>query len=149
LVEAATPYLPLGRTAYLTSSFGESRGTRYHAGIDLSTNMEEGWPVIAPSDGAVEFAARGAFGYGRHIKFKAKDEHIWLFAHLSEFSPKIDSLIHREMLKKEKANVHLSLKIRFKKGDTWDIAAAQALEIRICTLNAEHQMEKLLLTLAK
>jgi hypothetical protein len=116
--EAAPPYLPLGKTAYLTSSFGESRGTRYHAGIDLSTNMEEGWPIIAPSDGAVEFAARGAFGYGRHIKFKAKDEHIWLYAHLSEFSPKIDSLIHREMLKKEKANVHLSLKLKFKKGDT-------------------------------
>jgi len=116
--EAAIPYLPLGKTAYLTSSFCESRGTRYHAGIDLSTNMEEGWPVIAPSDGTVEFEARGAFGYGRYIKFKAKDEHIWLFAHLSEFNPKIDNLIHREMLKKEKPNVHLSSKIKFKKGDT-------------------------------
>jgi len=116
--EAAMPYLPLGREAYLTSSFGESRGTRYHAGIDLSTNMEEGWPVIAPSDGRVEFEARGAFGYGRHIKFKTNDDHIWLFAHLSEFSPKIDSLIRKEMLKKEKANVQLSSKIKFKKGDT-------------------------------
>ena len=116
--QAAIPYLPLGRTAYLTSSFGEDRGVRYHAGIDLSTNMEEGWPVIAPSDGRVEFAARGAFGYGRHIKFKAKDDHIWVFAHLSEFSPKIDSLIHKEILKKEKANVQISPKIRFKKGDT-------------------------------
>jgi len=116
--QAAIPYLPLGKTAYLTSSFGENRGTRYHAGIDLSTNMEEGWPVIAPSNGTLEFAARGAFGYGRHIKFKANDNHIWLFAHLSEFNHKIDSLIHKEMLKKEKANVHLSPKIKFKKGDT-------------------------------
>jgi hypothetical protein len=118
LYAVAAQYQPLGRIAYLTSSFGESRGTRYHAGIDLSTNMEEGWPIIAPSDGMAEFAARGAFGYGRHIKFKAKDEYIWLFAHLSEFSPKIDSLIHKEMLKKEKPNVQLPLKIRFKKGDT-------------------------------
>jgi murein DD-endopeptidase MepM/ murein hydrolase activator NlpD len=115
---AQAAYQPLGRIAYLTSSFGESRGSRYHAGIDLSTNMEEGWPVIAPSNGTVEFAARGAFGYGRHIKFKAKDEHIWMFAHLSEFNPKIDSLIRKEMKKKEKPNVHLSLKIHFKKGDT-------------------------------
>jgi len=118
LATAATPYRPLGREAYLTSSFGEDRGTRYHAGIDFSTNKEEGWPVIAPSDGMVEFAARGAFNYGRYIKFKAKDEHIWLFAHLSEFNPKIDSLIRKEMLKKEKPDVQLSLKIRFKKGDT-------------------------------
>jgi len=114
----AAQYQPLGREAYLTSSFGESRGTRYHAGIDLSTNMEEGWPIIAPSDGTVEFEARGAFGYGRHIKFKAKDEHVWLFAHLSEFNPKIDILIRKEMLKKEKPNVQLTSKIKFKKGDT-------------------------------
>jgi hypothetical protein len=80
--------------------------------------MEEGWPVIAPSSGIVEFAARGAFGYGRHIKFKAKDEHIWVFAHLSEFHPKIDSLIRREMLKKEKPSVQISVKIPFKAGDT-------------------------------
>jgi hypothetical protein len=118
LAEASTPYLPLGRTAYLTSSFGESRGVRYHSGIDFSTNMEEGWPVIAPSNGVVEFAARGAFGYGRHIKFKASDKHIWLFAHLSEFNPRIDSLVRKEVLKKEKPNVQFSMKIAFKKGDT-------------------------------
>jgi murein DD-endopeptidase MepM/ murein hydrolase activator NlpD len=115
---AAAQYQPLGRTAYLTSSFGESRGARYHAGIDFSTNKEEGWTIIAPSDGVIEFAARGAFGYGRHIKFKAKDEHVWLFAHLSQFSSRIDSLIRKEMLKKEKPSVSLSLKVRFKKGDT-------------------------------
>jgi hypothetical protein len=117
-VVAASPYQPLGKTAYLTSSFGEDRGTRYHAGIDFSTDMEEGWPVIAPSNGVVEFAARGAFGYGRYIKFKAKDEHIWVFAHLAEFNRKIDTLIRKEMMKKEKPNVQLSLKIPFKKGDT-------------------------------
>ena len=114
----AQPYQPLGRTAYLTSSFGEDRGVRYHAGIDFSTNMEEGWPVLAPSDGVVEFAARGPFGYGRYIRFKARDNHIWLFAHLAEFNSRIDTLIRSEMQKKEKANVQLSLKLNFKKGDT-------------------------------
>jgi len=118
LYAVAAQYQPLGKEAYLTSSFGESRGTRYHAGIDFSTNKEEGWPIIAPSDGVAEFAARGAFGYGRHLKFKAKDEHVWLFAHLSQFNPVIDSLIRKELLKKEKPSVSLSLKVRFKKGDT-------------------------------
>jgi len=118
LAMIAWAYQPLGRTAYLTSSFGEDRGTRYHMGIDFSTDMEEGWPVLAPSDGVVEFAARGPFGYGRYIRFKAQSEHIWVFAHLAEFHPKIDALIREEMLKKEKAAVQLSLKLRFKKGDT-------------------------------
>lgn len=111
-------YQPLGRTAYLTSSFGEDRGTRYHMGIDFSTDMEEGWPVIAPSNGVVELAARGPFGYGRYMRFKAQSEHIWLFAHLAEFHPKIDTLIRAEMLKKEKIVVQIPLKMRFKKGDT-------------------------------
>jgi hypothetical protein len=119
LALAALPsYRPLGRTAYLTSSFGEDRGTRYHAGIDFSTNREEGWPVIAPENGVVIFAARGAFGYGRFVKFRIQDKHVWLFAHLSEFTPKIDSLIREEMLKKEKPNVSISPGLRFKKGDT-------------------------------
>jgi hypothetical protein len=116
--KAAPLYQPLGKTAYLTSSFGEDRGSRYHAGIDFSTSMEEGWPIIAPSNGFVEFAARGAFGYGRHIKFKTNDKHVWLFAHLSEFNSKIDTLIREELLKTEKPRAQLSMKIPFKKGDT-------------------------------
>ena len=46
-------YDPFKRDAYLTSSFGENRGTRYHAGIDYSTQMEEGWPIYAPENGYV------------------------------------------------------------------------------------------------
>ena len=41
----ASDYNPFQKEAYLTSSFGESRGSRYHAGIDYSTNMEEGWTL--------------------------------------------------------------------------------------------------------
>ena len=116
--EVFSAYNPLGRDAYITSSFGESRGTRYHAGIDFSTDMEEGWAVIAPDDGTVEFAAKGAFGYGRYIKFRTKDKYVWLFAHLSEYNPKIDAAIRKEILKKQKPKVQLNLNIRFKKGDT-------------------------------
>lgn len=117
-VEVFSAYNPLGRDAYLTSSFGESRGTRYHAGIDFSTDMEEGWAVIAPDDGVVEFTAKGAFGYGRYIKFRTKDKYVWLFAHLSEYNPKIDAAIRKEVQKKQKPKVQLNLNIRFKKGDT-------------------------------
>ena len=43
-------YVPFGKLGYLTSSFGESRGTRYHAGVDYSTEMQEGFPSIATED---------------------------------------------------------------------------------------------------
>ena len=46
-LNAESLYFPFQKEAFLTSSFGENRGTRYHAGVDYSTNMEEGWVVFA------------------------------------------------------------------------------------------------------
>ena len=34
LFAADSIYVPFGKLGYLSSSFGENRGTRYHAGID-------------------------------------------------------------------------------------------------------------------
>ena len=51
LFAADSIYVPFGKLGYLSSSFGENRGTRYHAGIDYSTEMKEGFPSIAPEDG--------------------------------------------------------------------------------------------------
>ena len=62
-------YNPFGRDAYLTSSFGENRGTRYHLGIDYSTEMEEGWVVYAPEDGTVSEIKTSPFGYGKVLFF--------------------------------------------------------------------------------
>ena len=69
-VAAGPTYNPFNRDAYLTSSFGENRGTRYHAGFDYSTNMEEGWVVYAPENGKVEELRVSPFGYGKLMLFK-------------------------------------------------------------------------------
>ena len=92
---AQSSYMPLGRTAYTTSSFGENRGTRYHAGVDYSTEMQEGWPVIAPKDGAVEFLGVSPFGYGKHLRFRTVEGELWLYAHLSGFAAPLDSIVAR------------------------------------------------------
>jgi murein DD-endopeptidase MepM/ murein hydrolase activator NlpD len=77
----AADYSPFGHPAYLTSSFGENRGTRYHAGIDYSTEMEEGWPVLAPEAGTIEEVRVSPFAYGKVLFFKGKSGRLWVFAH--------------------------------------------------------------------
>lgn len=113
------PMHPLGREAWLTSSFGESRGNRYHAGIDYGTEMEEGWPVLAPENGVVEEVRISPFGYGKVLFFKGSTG-TWVLAHLSDFANPIDSVI--QSLRIRRRSNQLSHRINrnnhFRKGDT-------------------------------
>lgn len=111
-------YQPMGRTAYTTSSFGESRGTRYHGGIDFATQMEEGWPVTAPVDGTVESLSLSPFGYGKHIRFLGSDGRLWLFAHLSGFAPRLDSVADSRRRDIRKNALTMEPRMAFRKGDT-------------------------------
>ena len=89
-------YRPFDRDAYLTSSFGENRGTRYHAGFDYSTQMEEGWPIYAPEDGKVEELRVSPFHYGKLMLFKGKSGKTWAFAHQSSFGKLDDQVIKKQ-----------------------------------------------------
>jgi hypothetical protein len=113
-------YVPFGKLGYLTSSFGESRGTRYHAGVDYSTEMQEGFPSIAPEDGKIVQVKMSPYGYGKVIYFEDKLGRTWVFAHQSGFSKKLDSLIRYTQKKTKKNDISIDHpKIpAFQKGDT-------------------------------
>jgi len=101
LLLAVENYQPLGHTAYTTSTFSENRGTRYHAGVDWSTEMKEGWPVFAPEDGRVIELRQSPFSYGRNVMFRANSGNIWLFAHLSGFASRLDSAFELQKIKRQ------------------------------------------------
>ncbi|HSQ41766.1 MAG TPA: hypothetical protein VLM37_05760 [Fibrobacteraceae bacterium] len=82
---------PLAHPAFTTSSFGENRGTRYHNGVDWSTDKQEGWPVVAPENGHVERLRQSPYGYGRNLLYRGISGRIWVFGHLSGFAPRLDS----------------------------------------------------------
>ncbi len=113
-------YVPFGKPAYLTSSFGENRGTRYHAGIDYSTDMREGFPVIAPEDGKVLQARVSPYGYGKVVYFRGTSGRTWVFAHQSGFSRALDSLVRDTQSKTGANDVSIANpKIpEFRQGDT-------------------------------
>lgn len=110
-------YSPFGRDAYLTSSFAENRGTRYHAGIDYSTNMEEGWPILAPEDGKVQELRVSPFGYGKVMYYKGASGKTWVFGHQSSFG-ELDDLISKKQYATKKNDVTVNPGKAFKKGDT-------------------------------
>ena len=118
LAPAAEPvYSPFQKNAYLTSSFGENRGTRYHAGVDYSTLMEEGWVIYAPENGKVEEIRVSPFFYGKVMFFKGESGKTWVFAHQSSFG-KLDSLYIAEQFSKKSNDVTLKPNAPYKKGDT-------------------------------
>ena len=111
-------YDPFQRDAYLTSSFGENRGTRYHAGIDYSTQMEEGWPIFAPENGVVKEIKISPFGYGKVMFFEGHSGKTWVFAHQSSFPQSIEKLIKQKQYSTKSNDISIKPNIRFRKGDT-------------------------------
>ena len=111
-------YDPFQRDAYLTSSFGENRGTRYHAGIDYSTEMEEGWPIFAPENGVVKEIQVSPFGYGKVMFFEGNSGKTWVFAHQSSFPQSIENLVRQKQYATKSNDVTVKPNIRFRKGDT-------------------------------
>ena len=111
-------YDPFQRDAYLTSSFGENRGTRYHAGIDYSTQMEEGWPIFAPENGYVKEVQTSPFGYGKVMFFEGNSGKTWVFAHQSSFTESVEKLVRQKQYATKSNDVSVKPNIRFRKGDT-------------------------------
>ena len=111
-------YDPFQRDAYLTSSFGENRGTRYHAGIDYSTQMEEGWPIFAPENGYVKEVQTSPFGYGKVMYFEGNSGKTWVFAHQSSFTPAVENALKQKQYATKSNDVTVKPNIRFRKGDT-------------------------------
>ena len=113
----APTYQPFQREAYLTSSFGENRGTRYHAGIDYSTQMEEGWPIYAPENGKVKELRVSPFGYGKVMYFQGNSGKTWVFAHQSSFG-KLDAQVSAKQYSTRKNDVVIQPNTSYKQGDT-------------------------------
>ena len=116
-------YSPFKRDAFLTSSFGENRGTRYHAGFDYSTQMEEGWVVYAPEDGKVVELSVSPFMYGKLMLFKGESGKTWAFAHQSSFG-KLDEMVMAKQYATKKNDVKVSPNVSYKKGDTLTFAGS-------------------------
>ena len=85
---AAEPALlwPLDLDPALSSTFGETRSSAFHAGIDLKTWGRTGCEVRAVAAGHVMRVRTSPWGYGRAVYQKLRDGRIAVYAHLESFS---------------------------------------------------------------
>ncbi|UCD64493.1 MAG: M23 family metallopeptidase [Candidatus Zixiibacteriota bacterium] len=89
------PIWPVKRQIDLSSSFGEYRLNRFHAGIDIRTGAKIGTRVYSPVSGYVWRIKMSYYGYGKGLYIMGKDGHIYVFGHLHDFAPKIDTIVKR------------------------------------------------------
>ena len=98
---------PMDAPPALTSTFGEYRGGRLHAAIDLKTYGKEGYPVTAIADGYVWRVRTSPWGYGRVVYVQLHNGKFALWAHLSGFSKRIEKYVQQEQDRRGTYSVNL------------------------------------------
>ena len=101
-----TYHWPLDLDPVLTSSFGEYRPGRFHAGIDLRT-YGIGQPVRAPEDGEVVRVRTSPYGYGKALYIRLTDGNTVVFAHLDRFASPVAEYVFEAQHERERYTVDL------------------------------------------
>jgi hypothetical protein len=84
---------PVDAPPAVSSSFCEYREGHLHAGIDVRTYGREGIPCIAAGDGYISRVRAAATGYGKVVYIQLDSGETLVYAHLSQFSAPIDSMV--------------------------------------------------------
>lgn len=113
LIIALLLYYPFPQKTYVTSGFMESRMGRFHAGIDLGTNMQEGVPIISPENGEIYHIHIFNGGYGKAMYMRGNSGKIYVFAHLSRFRSDINKYVLGQQFKTFQYTQNLYFKSRF------------------------------------
>ena len=98
---------PLTIKAALTSTFGETRSTSFHAGIDIKTWGKTGYEVRAVADGQIVRLKTSPWGYGRAIYHQLKDGRIIVYAHLEGFAARLAAPVEKAQNAKALYSVNL------------------------------------------
>jgi hypothetical protein len=100
---------PMAIAPALTSTFGEYRPGRMHAGLDLKTWGREGVPVLAAADGHFWRVRTSPWGYGKVVYLALADGRTAVYAHLSDFIPSVNAVVRREQARRGAYSVNLFL----------------------------------------
>ena len=112
---------PTDASRLFSSSFAESRGSRFHAGIDIKTHGITGFPIRAIRDGHVSRISMSPYGYGRGLYFTLDTGETVVFGHLSRFNDDIQAYVKSEQKRRGSYDVQLfpkSSQFVFQQGDT-------------------------------
>lgn len=92
---------------YLTSNFMESRPGRFHAGVDLKTRSETGFPARAAVDGWISRIRFSANGYGKAVYLNGNDGRIYVYAHLERLADPLRAMVRETQRRRGRYDVSL------------------------------------------
>jgi len=87
------PSPPMRIPLKVTGSFGEYRDEHLHAGLDLSTYASTGHEVLAIEEGWLYRVKQKPSGEGRTIYLRHRNSRISVYAHLEDFSSRIQAIL--------------------------------------------------------
>lgn len=99
---------PIEGEVLLSGTFGELRGSHYHAGTDIKPNLPV-QNILAVADGFVkEILVRGG-SYGNALILQHKDGYQSLYGHLDHFIPALDSIVRLAQYDRQNFSVSIEL----------------------------------------
>lgn len=110
-----------GQTASLAGTLGELRSNHFHTGIDIRTNNQIGYAVVATQSGYISRAAMSAGGYGNVLYVRHPDGNTSVYAHLDSFSGAVGKYVLQEQYRRKTFDIDLYFRqnqFQIKKGDT-------------------------------
>ena len=101
-------------------SFAELRRNHFHGGLDIRTGGKIGVPLYAAADGFISRINISAWGYGNCLYIDHPVGYTTVYAHINNFSPKIDSWVTAVQYLEELSEIEVYPKkdvIPVKKGE--------------------------------
>tara|TARA_B100000470_G_scaffold18273_1_gene12327 strand:+ start:1227 stop:2906 length:1680 start_codon:yes stop_codon:yes gene_type:complete len=84
---------PIDLPLNLSGTFGEFRSSHFHYGLDVTTNKKPGYNVYSIDSGSIVRINVSTSGYGKVLYISHPNGLTSIYAHLKEFSPKIQEYI--------------------------------------------------------
>nr|WP_321246078.1 M23 family metallopeptidase [uncultured Psychroserpens sp.] len=98
---------PLDVTVVLSGTFAELRSNHFHSGLDIKTQQRTGLKVYTAAEGYVSRIKVSHYGYGKALYITHPNGYVSVYAHLSEFSPRIQKYIKTCQYDKESYEVEV------------------------------------------
>tara|TARA_Y100000766_G_scaffold285412_1_gene308705 strand:+ start:13339 stop:15051 length:1713 start_codon:yes stop_codon:yes gene_type:complete len=111
---------PMDIPLFLSGNFGELRTNHFHAGIDIKTQGIEGKKIFASADGFISRIKIQHDGYGKAIYIDHPNGYTTVYAHLKEFSSRIDSFVKKKQYEEKSFTINWypdSNKIPIRQGE--------------------------------
>lgn len=101
---------PLDTPLILTGNFGEIRNDHFHSGIDISTDEQEGLPVMCVGDGYISRIKISSDGYGKALYVTHPNGYVSVYGHLEKFMGPVNEYVRKIQLERQNFEIDVNLK---------------------------------------